>query len=119
MDRLITTNRDIQEAFDSTEFVEQTCRQIEKDLNGLLADEPCFVISLDDTPLEALSHQLKSILDQLISGSGHGLHQFIYRVDIPENEYLDSLGLDDEFDQLIFSIIRREAQKVFIRRNYR
>ncbi len=104
---LITTENELKKAFDTTNFVDQTCAQINKDLIGL-SDAIISNRQLND-PLEDLTEQLIPIISAM-----KDLQQFIYKVDLPEKIYINALSQLNWHD-LSYQIIRREAQKVFLR----
>ena len=93
------------------DFVIETIRQIEKDF------QRCDVtINLNNcknrTDLE------QSIFDSIHTLQAAKLQQLIYLVDIPENEFLRIMTKPYYFQSLSESILRREALKIYIRKNY-
>lgn len=112
MNELIRTETEIRAFFDSKSFVEKTCLQINKDLQGIASVE----VAIDS----------ENILDQLIAklalifieiSSFEILGQFIYRVDLKESEFRDNLQKSD-WETLAYLVVRREAQKVFLRQHF-
>lgn len=108
---LITTENELKKAFDTVNFVEQTCAQINKDLTGLSER----IIST-----RHLNDHLADFMEQLIPiiSEMKDLQQFIYKVDLPENIYINAVS-QLNWHELSYQIIRREAQKVFLRDRFR
>ncbi|MCC7453968.1 MAG: hypothetical protein IT222_07375 [Crocinitomix sp.] len=108
---LITTENELKKAFDTVNFVEQTCAQINKDLNGL-SERIVSTRQLND-PLADFIEQLIPIISEM-----KDLQQFIYKVDLPEKIYINAVS-QLNWHELSYQIIRREAQKVFLRDRFR
>jgi hypothetical protein len=104
---LIGSENELKKAFDAAKFVDQTCVQINKDLNGH-SDAIISHHQLID-PLEDLIEQLIPIIAEM-----KDLQQFIYKVDLPEKIYINAIS-QLNWHELSYQIIRREAQKVFLR----
>lgn len=110
--RLPSTVQEISTFFDKEEFVEKTRQQIEKDLSGLFLFKP----EQKDDILSSFSEELVSILNQLTDNQ---LQQFCYRIDLSE-QLMHELSLNKEDNyELAFHIIKREAQKVFLRTQFK
>jgi hypothetical protein len=114
---IIQIKNEIQSLFQAAEFISETCAQINKDLLGLSEES----IKQEDilqtaNPLEQLIADLEPIL-AFLTDRGN-LQQFIYKVDLSEKKYFQVLNGDDP-NGLAFLIIRREAQKVFLKRKFR
>jgi len=45
------------------------------------------------------------------------LQQFVYAVDLPENQYLKTLA-DGDLKELAYLILRREAKKVYLKMRF-
>jgi len=113
-------NADITASFNQKSFVDQTIAQINKDLQGLYFDEFTFKNESNSNEIiDQLVILLKPILQQLSKGRPEQLSQFIYRVDLGEKKYFDSLSFDSGLDDLSFHVIQREAQKVYLRSRFR
>lgn len=106
---------ELQPYFDSEEFVIKTCQQISKDLTGLIDIEPNFNLDVQEDVLSALTDQLASILNRMDSAN---VQQFIYRVDLREEDYVKNVSKEDEGQSLAYFVIRREAQKVYLRSKF-
>lgn len=110
--RLPKSITEINSFFDKKEFVEKTRQQIEKDLSGLFLFNP----KPKKDVLGSFELELKLILNQL---SSNQLKQFCYRVDLGETLVEDLLANSDEKAELAFQIIKREAQKVYLRTQFK
>jgi|688.fasta_scaffold1894602_1 hypothetical protein len=104
---LIGTENELKKTFETAKFVEKTCAQINKDLNGL-SDVIISNRQLND-PLGDLIEQLIPIISVM-----KDLQQFIYKVDLPEKIYINAVS-QLNWHELSYQIIRQEAQKVFLR----
>lgn len=102
----------MQQYFQKEAFVHSTCQQILKDIAGLSPADFNLEIDVKDQALEQIMHQLRSVLNRMNSQQ---IQQFIYRVDLKESLYVQALSNEDELSTLTFLIIRREAQKVYLR----
>lgn len=102
-------------SFYNEEFVLKTLEQINKDLSGLESAEVVFNIDFERDVLEQLIDQLATILLKM---NNRNIQQFIYRVDLKESDFLKSVSKEDDFQELAFLIIRREAQKVYLRSKF-
>jgi hypothetical protein len=103
----IGTENELKKTFETAKFVEKTCAQINKDLNGL-SDVIISNRQLND-PLGDLIEQLIPIISVM-----KDLQQFIYKVDLPEKIYINAVS-QLNWHELSYQIIRQEAQKVFLR----
>ena len=99
----------------SPEFAANTCAQINKDLNGVSLASVVLNANDSMTVLEHLVQQLNPILEKLTEESK--LSQFIYLVDLNEFEFKKALA-QQSFDELSYLVIKREAQKVYLRMKY-
>lgn len=114
---LINTKQEVEDFFSKEQFVTDTYSQINKDLNGLT---PHVLVEADRvdqraTPMVLMTDQLVDLIEGM---SINTRQQFIYRVDIAEAVYLKVLH-ENDYQLLAYFIIRREAQKVFIRAHYK
>jgi hypothetical protein len=112
VNKLPNSVKEIDTFFDKDEFVEKTRQQIEKDLSGLFHFRP----SVQSDPLTTFTNELLLILEQL---SPAELQQFCYRIDLSEHllQALHQNSIDKS--ELAFQIIKREAQKVFLRTQFK
>lgn len=114
--KLINTETEIASFFDKYEFVQNTLKQINKDLIGLSSK----IMDLERRYENAsqLSQTTEQLVDVLTNMNNDALRQFIYKVDIPEKTFQSALA-ENNYEALAYFIIRREAQKVFIREHYK
>lgn len=109
------TKKDLVHHFDSEDFVSKTIAQINKDLGGV---SEVFVESKTDTGEKALAQLIAQLKDVLEGFDNYEkLMQFIYRVDLNESDFHVALE-KGEWEVLAFLIIRREAQKVYLRQKF-
>lgn len=98
---------------DHIELYKRVFEQLQKDFYPYLSDQKLEPISSD-----AIFLVMEKIVHELISSYPDRLQQILYRVDLRQHE-LDkcfSNGLL-QADQLIVSIVKREALKVWLRAN--
>ena len=113
--RIPQTTIDLKNCFTEEEFVVKTCQQINKDLVGLVDNPEQFNIDLDGDVLG----QMTITVERIIKGiSTHNLQQFMYKVDLNESTFLNLLGDKNATDELAFLIIKREAQKIYLRKQF-
>jgi hypothetical protein len=111
---LIKSESEIGNFLRTDEFVQATIAQTNKDLTGV--SERILVFDVTATnQLDSLCHQLKQIL--VAMQNPERIAQFIYRVDLAENDFRKALN-DENWHDLAFLVIRREAQKVFLRHHF-
>jgi len=111
-DRLLTLNN----RFDSTDFIRLTQAQINKDLMGLCDIELVLTEQHNQTSvLNQFKSSLQPLLIKLAQNSSRQLAQFIYRVDLSEDQFNTSLIKDPQLFDLAELVIEREAQKVYLR----
>tara|TARA_R110002096_G_scaffold339067_1_gene532503 strand:+ start:18 stop:365 length:348 start_codon:yes stop_codon:yes gene_type:complete len=108
----LTTFSQLVEQFQIQDFVEKTIQQLNKDLNGLAESEIKLTTAKSENVLDDLIVVLSGKLDELSRISQ--LQQFIYIVDLKENEWLSFISNQD-LKSLAEQIIIREAQKVYLR----
>ena len=65
--------------------------------------------------LEDLMQQLQPILQEM--DLSNTLSQFVYRIDLAETDFHEALSSGD-FHNLSFMIVKREAQKVYLRNKF-
>lgn len=118
MGSFINTKNEINEFFSTEEFVQLTCSQIKKDLQGVYPKKVYFEFKGNDTILDQLIQQLSLILEDISKINSNNLLQFVYQVDVSEKEYYTSIASDNAFYNLAFFIIKREAQKVYLRKKF-
>ena len=113
--KLPVTSLEIKDCFSNEEFVIKTCQQIDKDLVGLLDSHLEFKIDFQGDVLEQIVRTLAANLKELNS---QNLLQFMYNVDLKEQELVSNLNRKMGLEDLAFKVIRREAQKIFLRIKY-
>lgn len=113
-----SSNTELKSSFNQLEFVESTVTQINKDLQGLFYGD--FFLDKETTSnlLEELILKLTPILTELSKRLPEQLSQFIYRVDLSEKKFMDSISKDTSLNHLAYLIIEREAQKVYLRKRF-
>ncbi len=115
MSVLIKSETEIGNFLRTDEFVQATIAQTNKDLIGV--SERLLVFD------ETATNQLDSLRDQLMQivvamQNPERIAQFIYRVDLVESDFRNALK-DENWYDLAFLILRREAQKVFLRHHFK
>ncbi|MBK6526409.1 MAG: hypothetical protein IPG07_13215 [Crocinitomicaceae bacterium] len=63
-------------------------------------------------------HALSPILTILSKRQPEQLSQFIYKVDLAEKKFFDSISSDQTLTHLAHLILEREAQKVYLRKRF-
>lgn len=106
------TSLDLKTYFSQEEFVVKTCQQINKDMVGLIQNPLEFNVDLEQDVLEQL---VRIVAQNLKKMSDLHLRQFIYKVDMKEQEFESNLNRQLGIEDLAFKVIRREAQKIFLR----
>lgn len=101
----------LSKSLSQVDFVIETIRQIEKDFSR------CNVkIRLENCQNRDQLEQ--SIYDSINNLSVTKLQQLIYLIDIPEKEFLNIISKPHFYQALSETILRREALKIIIRKNY-
>ena len=118
MSDLILTESDLNSFIDKENFVEKTCFQISKDFSTVYHDTIDFQFDGNEPLLSQLIQQLSSVIDEVSKMGSGTMLQLMYTIDLNENEYYNSLGFDDSSQKLAFLIIRREAQKVYLKNKF-
>ena len=98
-----------------TKLLSEVIAQLEKDLSESNPD----LISLNFENVDQLIEAVADLLWELHSRSQQSLFNLLYRIDLPENkveETVNSEGFD--WSLLAELILKRELQKVVIRRHY-
>jgi len=111
-------NTNLQSQFNHKEFVEATVNQLNKDLLGIHFTDLTTEFKDDSSVLSQLIQNLRPVLQKLAKNQPGQLSQFIYRVDLNEQKFIDSLSKDPEMNDLSYLIIEREAQKVYLRSKF-
>jgi hypothetical protein len=106
----LTTINQLVEKFNIKDFAFKTIQQINKDLQGLSSINVEHKETNDY--LDVITNQLINVISEL--ENNHQLHQFIYKVDVPEQQWHLFLSTQDKI-VLAHQIIIREAQKVYLR----
>ena len=101
----------LSKSLSQVDFVIETIRQIEKDFSR------CNVkIRLENC--QNRDQLVQSIYDSINNLPVNKLQQLIYLIDITEKEFLRIMSKPYCFQSLSESILRREALKIYIRKNY-
>jgi hypothetical protein len=113
-----SSNNDIQAFFNQKDFVASTIAQINKDLQGLYYEDYSIDLDRSDNLLQDSISALTPILTSLSKRMPEQLSQFIYKVDLNEKKFFDSISSDQSLKHLSFLILEREAQKVYLRKRF-
>ena len=101
--------------FQGEQFVRDTISQMNKDLGGLDTISPTEdFYSLQDK-LQSLIQLIAPVLEKLAHHAGDQLAQFIYRVDVSEQNFLRCMSALQPYEYLAEQVIQRCAQKVYLR----
>lgn len=101
---------------DKPDFVIKTAAQLEKDFSG-----EGYSLNFTETALsyEKLYEVVFPIIDKLLNTQPYKLQQLIYRIDLPEKAYSETMQKSSEpASELTQLIIQRELLKVVIRQHY-
>ena len=112
-------NSDLSLHFNNQEFIDATIAQLNKDLQGLFFEELKSDFNADSSIIDQLISTLQPVLQSLSKQHPEQLSQLIYRVDLGEKKYIDSLTQDISLKQLSYLVIEREAQKVYLRSKFK
>lgn len=102
---------------EQNDFALKTQQQIEKDFYASGAEFEAGFTSTAwsyDEIFAAVQQQLTNIMSR---GETQFL-QLLYQIDIPQNQFLESIGKSDFSNQITELIIRREAFKVYLRSKF-
>ncbi|MFN7012674.1 MAG: hypothetical protein ACK4ON_00220 [Bacteroidia bacterium] len=100
----------------NADFVTKTAAQLEKDFSG-----EGYLLNFTETTLsyEKLYEAVFPIIDKLLNTQPYKLQQLIYRIDLPEKAYGETIQKSNEpASELTQLIIQRELLKVVIRHHY-
>lgn len=109
---------DLKTFFSQKDFVTATISQINKDLQGLYYEDCSINLDHSENLLPDLIAALTPILITLSKRQPEQLSQFIYKVDLNEKKFFDSISHDQSLEHLSHLILEREAQKVYLRRRF-
>jgi hypothetical protein len=104
----------INESLTNFDFVEKTMAQISKDFNRCGID---FEFQLQSN-LPLKEQVVSEIKNAILKLSSTELQQFIYTIDLNENDFLKAVTMNDNLLTLSEKILQREALKVFIKINF-
>lgn len=113
-----SSSNDLTNFFNQKEFVAATIAQINKDLQGLYYEDYLVDIEHSENLLHDSIAALTPILTTLSKRQPEQLSQFIYKVDLNEKKFFDSLSGDQSLEHLSYLILEREAQKVYLRKHF-
>ena len=114
---LLLSQNDVLVRIEQADFALKTQQQIEKDF---YSSGVSFETSFTSTAWN-YSQIFDAVQDQLTEIMKRGetqLLQLLYQIDIPQNQFLASLGESNFSEQLTELIIRREAFKVYLRSKF-
>jgi hypothetical protein len=101
---------------DKQEFLIKTAKQLEKDF---LCEGHRFKFSENKISYSILHELVLPIIENLLNTHPKKLQQLIYRIDLPEKVFSDTLQKSlDPASELTQLIIQRELLKVVIRYHY-
>ncbi len=98
---------------DKSDFLLATCQQINKDLAGFGSKKIEIPTDFNSPPLPFLSAQMCEIIHLL--EQMNKIQQFIYLVDLKESIFKSFCAKTLHTEDLAYEIIKREAQKVYLR----
>ena len=103
--------------FQSTEFILKTQIQIAKDLSQFSID---FDVNFSKNALfyDDILLELEGKLTELMKSSEQRFLQYLYQVDLAENEFLRLLNDPKFLPKISELILKREAYKVYLRSKY-
>lgn len=113
-----SSNKDLNAFFSQKDFVASTIAQINKDLQGLYYEDYSIDLEHSDNLLQDSMNALIPILTTLSKRQPEQLSQFIYKVDLSEKKFFDSISADQSLQHLSYLILEREAQKVYLRKRF-
>ncbi|MFM2136578.1 MAG: hypothetical protein RL021_1978 [Bacteroidota bacterium] len=99
------------------EIVRQTAEQVIKDLQ-VFGIEIRFSGN-ELTAYDELKSQLLPVLKELHKNDMTAFHALLYRIDLPEKEFLQLSKGASFYGQLTDAVLRREFKKVLIRRFFK
>jgi hypothetical protein len=103
--------------FDQAEFVENTKSQIVKDFSRLQIECDSVLVEKAKTHDEFVQLISNALLEVMELGESQ-LLQLLYLIDLPEEKFLSLLGKPELLQTLAYEILKREAQKVYLRTKY-
>ena len=101
-------------ALQSQDFVRKTIEQIEKDFRMCGIDFQ-FISKDENEVIVELVLTVQLAIERL---SATELQQFIYIIDLKENDFLNAVILEDNGLQLAQRIVYREAYKVYLKAKF-
>jgi hypothetical protein len=97
------------------EIIRETVRQLKKDLGGEGND--FFLSGNEINAFQELKDQLIPVIENLSKGDKSVFNSLLYKIDIPEKDYMEALKRESDFPEVLAEfIIRREFQKVLTKR---
>lgn len=99
------------------EIVRQTAEQVIKDLQ-VIGIEIRFSGN-EFTAYEELRAQLHPVLRDLHKADSTAFHALLYRIDLPEKEFLRLTKGSLFYEELTDAVLRREFKKVLIRKYFK
>jgi len=112
-----TGSESLSQLFINKSVVEKVLLQTEKDLYPYFDGER-LTKQLDQLSFEEVRDNLGSAIKEIDKGSSGELRSVLYRVDVPEQEFIDKLGDLDYYGVLAEAILNRELKKVLFRLHY-
>lgn len=112
-----TGSANLSQLFINKSVVEKVLLQTEKDLYPYFDGER-LTKQMDQLSFEEVRDNLGSAIMEIDKGSSGELRSVLYRVDVPEREFIDKLGDSDYYGVLAEAILNRELKKVIFRLHY-
>jgi len=112
-----TGSENLSQLFINKSVVEKVLLQTEKDLYPYFDGER-LTKQMDQLSFEEVRDNLGSAIMEIDKGSSGELRSVLYRVDVPEREFIDKLGDSDYYGVLAEAILNRELKKVIFRLHY-
>ncbi len=112
-----TGSENLSQLFINKSVVEKVLLQTEKDLYPYFDGER-LTKQMDQLRFEEVRDNLGSAIMEIDKGSSGELRSVLYRVDVPEREFIDKLGDSDYYGVLAEAILNRELKKVLFRLHY-
>lgn len=112
-----TGSENLSQLFINKSVVEKVLLQTEKDLYPYFDGER-LTKQMDQLSFEEVRDNLGSAIMEIDKGNSGELRSVLYRVDVPEREFIDKLGDSDYYGVLAEAILNRELKKVIFRLHY-
>lgn len=112
-----TGKEELSQYFINRDVVDKVILQVEKDLYPYF-DGHRVIEKLDGMSFEEFRNVLASTLIEIDEQGSTELRSILYKVDVPEQQYLLQVGKDNFYTVLADAILNRELKKVLFRLHY-